>query len=64
MTIGLVAVILFAGIILVFDLHVNLDLGAALARAWRWPRCSGSGSARSTACSSASSRPGRTSGRC
>ena len=30
MTLGLVAVILFTGIVFVFDLHINLDLGAAL----------------------------------
>ena len=43
MTLGLVAMILFTGIILVFDLHVNLDLGAALAAASGSPRLLGLG---------------------
>ena len=59
----LVAVIVFAAVILFFELHVVLDL-AAIVAGFASRRCSGSGSARSTACSSASSRPGRTSGGC
>ena len=62
-TMLIVGTLLTGGIILVNRLPVTLDPAAALA-GFTWRACSGSGSARSTACSSGCSRLGGTSGTC